>query len=68
MKAIKGVLTTRWYAWESARVAAMEDEEVDLYADPEKGQPAYLPKPMEEADEVSSLFCAAHCPVLTDAE
>jgi len=54
MKAIKGVLTTRWYAWEAARVAAMEDEEVNLYADPEKDQPAYLPKPMtEEADEVS---------------
>lgn len=43
-KAIKQTLTQRWYAWENARVAAMEDEEVDLYADPEKGEPAYLPK------------------------
>jgi len=29
-------------------VAAMEDDEVDLYADPDKGQPAYLPKELTE--------------------
>lgn len=43
-KAIKLCLTERWYSWEEARIAAMEDEEVDLYADTEKGQPAYIPK------------------------
>lgn len=25
-------------------MAAMEDEEVDLYADPDKGEAAYLPR------------------------
>ncbi|KAK3672074.1 54S ribosomal protein L4 mitochondrial [Recurvomyces mirabilis] len=43
MKKIKFVLTERWYAWENARMSAMEDEEVDLYADVEKGEEAYLP-------------------------
>ena len=43
-KAIKICLTERWYSWEEARIAAMEDEEVDLYADTENGQPAYIPK------------------------
>ena len=52
MKNIKICLTERWYSWEEARVAAMEDEEVDLYADPRKGQSAYLPK---ELTEVSAL-------------
>lgn len=33
-------------------MAAMEDEEIDLYADPEKGESAYLPK---EQIEVSPL-------------
>ena len=49
-KAIKICLTERWYSWEEARIAAMEDEEVDLYADTEKGEPAYIPK---EHTEVS---------------
>jgi len=54
MKNIKFVLTRRWYAWEDARDAAMDDEEVNLYADPDKGQPAYLPKSREtDDDEVS---------------
>jgi len=48
MKAIRHVLTERWYAWENARVAAMEDEEVDLYADSEQGESAYLQKPEVE--------------------
>jgi len=47
-KNIKICLTERWYSWEEARVAAMEDDEVDLYADPDKGQPAYLPKELTE--------------------
>lgn len=53
MKGIKHVLTERWYAWENARVSAMEDEEVDLYADVEKGERAYLPR--QEGDEVSLI-------------
>ena len=44
MKAIKHALGERWYSWENARQAAMEDEEVDLYADMEKGEAAYVPK------------------------
>lgn len=52
-KNIKICLTQRWYSWEEARVAAMEDEEVDLYADPDKGESAYLPK---ENTEVSQSF------------
>lgn len=47
-KNIKICLTERWYSWEEARVAAMEDEEVDLYANPDKGQSAYLPKELTE--------------------
>ncbi|EMC93313.1 hypothetical protein BAUCODRAFT_37001 [Baudoinia panamericana UAMH 10762] len=43
MRNIKVVLTERWYAWENARQAAMEDPEVDLSADPGKGEQAYLP-------------------------
>lgn len=50
MNSIKHALTERWYAWENARVSAMEDEEVDLYADPDKGEQAYLPK--QHTDEV----------------
>lgn len=46
-KAIKTCLTERWYSWEEARVAAMEDEEVDLYAGQEGGT-AYLPKEYTE--------------------
>jgi len=44
MHSIKHVLTERWYAWENARYEAMDDDEVDLYADPDKGERAYLPK------------------------
>nr|POE54484.1 54s ribosomal protein l4, mitochondrial [Quercus suber] len=47
-KNIRIVLTTRFYAWEDARNAAMEDPEVDLYADPEQGEHAYLPGQQEE--------------------
>ena len=43
MKSLRHCLTERWYAWENAREAAMEDDEVDLYADVEKGEEAYLP-------------------------
>lgn len=44
MKAIRATLVERWYAWENARIAAMEDEEVDLYADPSNGEQVYKPK------------------------
>ncbi|KAM0718413.1 hypothetical protein Q7P37_005483 [Cladosporium fusiforme] len=60
-KNIKICLTQRWYSWEEARVAAMEDEEIDLYADADKGQSAYLPKEHsqdafeESSNEASSL-------------
>ena len=47
-KAIKHVLTERWYAWENARFAAMDDASVNLYADPEKGEPVYLPEVDQE--------------------
>lgn len=42
-KNIKICLTERWYSWEDARVAAMEDGEVNLYAQQDKGEPAYTP-------------------------
>lgn len=44
MRAIRKTLTERWYAWENARTAAMEDEEINMYADIDKGERAYLPK------------------------
>lgn len=47
-KSIKHVLTERWYAWENARYAAMDDPEVNLYADPDQGDLAYIPKPQGE--------------------
>lgn len=63
MKSIKTVLTQRWYAWEDARVAAMEDEEVNLYADPDKGEPAYLRRQHEQrtqSAEDGSEVCDNH--------
>jgi len=42
-KAIRHVLTERWYAWDNARWAAMEDPEVNLSANPELGEKAYTP-------------------------
>ena len=47
MKSIKHVLTERWYAWENARQTAMEDQEVNLYANADKGESAYQPKEPE---------------------
>lgn len=44
MKSIKFVLTERFYTWENAREAAMQDEEIDMYADIDNGGVAYLPK------------------------
>ncbi|QIX00933.1 hypothetical protein AMS68_006450 [Peltaster fructicola] len=42
-KAIKHALTERWYQFESARELAMGDPEINLYANHENGEPAYLP-------------------------
>lgn len=52
MKRIKYVLTERWYSWENARVAAMEDPEINMFADLDAGEAAYLPK--EDNFEVSA--------------
>ncbi|KAK0268155.1 54S ribosomal protein L4 mitochondrial [Friedmanniomyces endolithicus] len=49
MWATRFVLTERWYSYENARVDGMDDEEVDLYADLERGERAYLPR--DEAEE-----------------
>ena len=51
MRSIRQALTERWYTWENARVAAMEDEEINLYADPEKGEQAYRPGGDQRQDE-----------------
>ncbi|KAL9044821.1 MAG: hypothetical protein Q9214_002069 [Letrouitia sp. 1 TL-2023] len=40
-RAIKHALTERWYAWEEARKIAVDDEEVDMNAEP--GERAYSP-------------------------
>ncbi|KAK5138422.1 hypothetical protein LTR08_000008 [Meristemomyces frigidus] len=44
MKSVKHCLTERWYTWENARVAGMEDVEVDLTADLDRGEKAFLPR------------------------
>ncbi|KAI5366467.1 putative ribosomal protein L47 [Septoria linicola] len=43
MKRIKFVLTERWYTWENARQDAMQDAEINMYADLDAGEAAYLP-------------------------
>ncbi|KAK3075730.1 54S ribosomal protein L4 mitochondrial [Teratosphaeriaceae sp. CCFEE 6253] len=55
MKAVKFVLTERWYTWENARVEGMKDEEVDLYADVGQGERAYLPREEGEDEMTASL-------------
>lgn len=45
-RAIKHVLTERWYAWEDARKIAATDPEVNLA--PEGGEPAYNPREYEQ--------------------
>ncbi|EME44021.1 hypothetical protein DOTSEDRAFT_53247 [Dothistroma septosporum NZE10] len=50
MKAIKHTLTERWYTWDSARVEAMNDDEINMYADLDNGEAAYLPKNDEYED------------------
>lgn len=48
MRAIKEVLTERWYTWEDARKVAEKDSEIDLNADLES--PAYKPRSMFEVE------------------
>lgn len=43
-RAIKQVLTERYYSWEEARKIAREDSEVDLSGD----GPAYVPRDFED--------------------
>ncbi|KAF2217870.1 hypothetical protein CERZMDRAFT_104345 [Cercospora zeae-maydis SCOH1-5] len=62
MKCIKRVLTTRWYAWENAREAAMQDEEINMYADLDAGELAYLPKEEEHSEENSDALSQAELP------
>ncbi|KAJ9635952.1 54S ribosomal protein L4 mitochondrial [Coniosporium apollinis] len=49
-RAIKAVLTERWYAWEDARRLAVDDPEVNL--DPNEG-PAYTPTVGYSEDELA---------------
>ncbi|KAI4751777.1 MRP-L47-domain-containing protein, partial [Aureobasidium sp. EXF-8845] len=44
-RAIKHVLTERWYAWEDARLIAESDASVNLY--PTEGEPSYTPGEVE---------------------
>lgn len=44
MSRIKFVLTERWYTWENARNEAMSDKEINLSADVDAGELAYMPK------------------------
>jgi hypothetical protein len=44
-RAIKHVLTERWYAWEDARLLAEGDASVNLY--PAEGETAYTPEKVE---------------------
>jgi hypothetical protein len=44
-RAIKHVLTERWYAWEDARLLAESDGSVNLY--PTDGEPSYTPGEVE---------------------
>ena len=50
MKAIKWVLTERWYAWEDAWDKAQTDPDIDLAAH-DGDSPIYLPK----RDQVRTL-------------
>lgn len=58
MRGIKHVLTERYYAWQNARALAVDDEEVDFYANTQNGETFYKPAP--EATEVSQLAEHVH--------
>lgn len=65
MKAIKHTLTERWYTWDNARSEAMLDEEINMYADLDNGEVAYLRK---EDDFEVSRFQIERCMSFTDRE
>lgn len=65
MKAIKHTLTERWYTWDNARSEAMLDEEINMYADLDNGEVAYLRK--DDDFEVSRLEIE-RCLSCTDRE
>ncbi|KAG9615169.1 hypothetical protein KCU69_g24025, partial [Aureobasidium melanogenum] len=44
-RAIKHVLTERWYAWEDARMLAESDPSVNLF--PAEGEPSYTPEQVD---------------------
>ncbi|WPG99484.1 Putative ribosomal protein L47 [Acrodontium crateriforme] len=52
---IKLVLTERYYAWENARYAAMDDPEINMYANLEKGESVYTPSQVEQSLPDSSV-------------
>ncbi|PIA92510.1 54S ribosomal protein L4, mitochondrial [Cercospora beticola] len=62
MKRIKQVLTERWYTWENARQDAMQDEEINMYADLDAGEPAYLPKEEAQGEGISDALSQATLP------
>jgi large subunit ribosomal protein L47 len=63
MKSIKHTLTERWYTWDNARNEAMLDEEINMYADVDNGEIAYLRK--DDDFEVSFMVPACVRSVLT---
>ncbi|KAK5999934.1 hypothetical protein QM012_005022 [Aureobasidium pullulans] len=66
-RAIKHVLTERWYAWEDARMLAESDPSVNLF--PAEGEQSYTPEPVEflEHDEPQSTQQEEQLP-LPDAQ
>lgn len=67
MKAIKHTLTERWYAFENARNAAMEDPSVNLYADLHSGQTGLVyednraRKVRHRNNKLLGMGCLTHC-------
>lgn len=73
MRSIKHTLTERWYAWENARQDAMQDEEINMYADLDKGERAYLVQGEDDGSNdsgalVSELQASASRSLLTPSQ
>lgn len=63
MKAIRHTLIERWYAWENARQAALDDPEVDLSGQGEAYNPQVVEDDMyEEASEETNPTTSAQSP------
>lgn len=60
MKAIKHTLTERWYTWDGARHEAMLDEEINMYADIDNGEVAYLRKDDDFVVSPAKTECSRH--------